>query len=111
MSILSTGVGAPLSSRTETSASPVFNSVMAFFVSSCGFSLKVSATILTVFLSFGVKALKACWILVPSCPIISSGISSGLWLIKYKPTPLERIRRTTCSILSTSDCGALSNNR
>ena len=38
-------------------------------------------------------------------------MSSGFCVTKYTPTPLERIRRTTCSIFSTSAFGASSNSR
>ena len=30
------------------------------------------------------------------------GISAGDWVMKYTPTPLERISRTTCSTFSSS---------
>jgi len=56
----STGVGLPLLSRTETNASPVSNAVITFLVSNSGLGRKVLATVSTIFLSFGVNALKAC---------------------------------------------------
>ena len=40
-----------------------------------------------------------------------SGMSSGFWVTKYTPTPLERISRTTCSIFSSSAFGASLNSR
>ena len=35
----------------------------------------------------------------------------GFCVTKYTPTPFDRIRRTTCSILSVSALGASSNNK
>ena len=71
----------------------------------------VSAADLTAFWSRGVKARKACWMRLPSCPRMVSGRSSGFWVTKYTPTPFERIRRTTCSICLVNAGGISSNNR
>ena len=60
-----------------------------------GFSLNDCAAVLTALRSAGVYALKACWILFPNCVDISSGISFGLWEIKYKPIPRDLINFTT----------------
>ena len=82
MRMRSTGVGAPFSSSTDTSASPVPSWVMAVSVSTSGFWRKVSATTFTALRSLGVKARSACWILAPSWPRMSVGMSSGLWVMK-----------------------------
>ena len=71
----------------------------------------VSAAVFTAFWSRGVKARSACWTRLPSWPSTVSGTSSGFWVTKYTPTPLERIRRTTCSIFSISALGASLNSR
>ena len=39
------------------------------------------------------------------------GTSAGDWVMKYTPTPLERISRTTCSTFSSSDLEQLLNSR
>jgi len=107
----STMPGIPLFSSTETRASPTPIWVMAVSVSSAGFWRKVVAAARTAFWSLGVKARRACCTRLPSWPSTDSGTSSGLWVIKYTPTPLERINRTTCSILLSSALGASLNSR
>ena len=62
----------------ETRASPTASSVIALAVSSLGLARKVSAAVLTVFWSLGVKARRACWTRFPSCPRTVSGRSSGI---------------------------------
>lgn len=103
--------GLPFSSSRETRASPTPSSVMVDSTFSLGLLLKVSAAALTALWSLGVKARKACWTRLPICPSTISGTSNGFWLIKYTPTPLERISRTTCSIFSYKACGASLNRR
>jgi hypothetical protein len=98
----STTVGRPFSSRKDTRASPTPSSVMTVAASNFGLARRVSAAALTAFWSRGVKARSACCTRLPSWPSTVSGMSSGFWVTKYTPTPLERIRRTTCSIFSSS---------
>ena len=105
----STGSGIPFSSRKETRASPTPSSAIASATLMLGLLRKVSAAALTAFWSRGVKARRACCTRLPSWPRMVSGKSSGFWVTKYTPTPLERIRRTTCSICSTNALAALSN--
>ena len=71
-----------------------------------GFGRSVSAADFTAFWSLGVNARSACCTRLDNCPSTDSGMSSGFWVTKYTPTPLERISRTTCSILVSSALGA-----
>ncbi|CUJ73208.1 Uncharacterised protein [Achromobacter xylosoxidans] len=102
----SVGIGRPLASSSDTSASPTPSSVMAASISSPGLGRMVWAAVLTAFWSRGVKARSACCTRLPSWPSTVSGMSSGFCVTKYTPTPLERTRRTTCSILFSSAGGA-----
>ena len=99
----------PFSSRKDTKASPTPSSIMASATFSLGLLRKVSAAAFTAFWSRGVKARRACCTRLPSWPRMLSGRSSGFWVTKYTPTPLERMRRTTCSTCSTKAGAALSN--
>jgi hypothetical protein len=85
--------------------------VIAVAASNFGLARRVSAAALTAFWSRGVKARSACCTRLPSWPSTVSGMSSGFCVTKYTPTPLERIRRTTCSIFSSSAGGASLNSR
>lgn len=71
----------------------------------------VCAAVLTAFWSRGVNARSACCTRLPSWASTLSGTSSGFCVTKYTPTPLERMRRTTCSIFSSSAGGASLNSR
>ena len=102
--------GAPFSSKNDTSASPVSRFIIASSVLKAGFSRIVLAVALTVSLSFGVNARNACCILLPSWPNMFTGMSVGLCVTKYIPTPLLRISLITCSILSTSAFDVSSNS-
>ena len=84
---------------------------MASLIFSAGLGRMVSATDATAFWSRGVNARSACWTRLPSWPSTFSGMSSGFWVTKYTPTPLERISRTTCSTFSSSAGGASENSR
>ena len=105
---LCTMPGAPFSSRKLTSASPVSSCVIASSVLNAGFVRKVSAATLTAFWSRGVYALSACCTRLPNCPSMLSGMSVGSCEMKYMPTPLLRISRITCSILSVNAFGVSS---
>ena len=78
----STGVGTPLASRNETSASPTPSSTIASAAENFLFGRNVSAAVLTAFWSFGVKARNACCTRLLSWPSTASGMSAGLWLTK-----------------------------
>jgi len=80
-------------------------------VSNLGFGRIVGRGCLTAFWSRGVKARSACCTRLPSWPSTVSGTSSGFCVTKNTPTPLERMRRTTCSIFSSSGFGASVNKR
>ena len=107
----STTFGRPFSSRKDSNASPTPSSVIAAAASKAGLARSVSAAVFTAFWSRGVKARKACCTRLPSWPSTVSGISSGFCVTKYTPTPLERIKRTTCSIFSSNAGGASLNSR
>ena len=61
--------------------------------------------------SSGVKTRRACWIRLPSWASTDDGTSVGAWVTKKTPTPLERMRRTVCSIWSRSASEASSKRR
>ena len=103
--------GTPFASRKLTSAWPVASSVMAVSVLNAGFGRNVCAAALTARCSEGVYALSACCTLLLSCARTVSGTSEGDWVMKYTPTPFERMSFTTCSILSTRAVGAPLNSR
>ncbi len=109
--VRSTIDGFPLPSRVETRASPTPKSVITSSTSNFGFSRYVSAAARIAFCCFGVKERNACCTRFPNCPNTLSGISEGFWVIKKIPTPLERIRRTTCSTFSSNALGASLNNK
>jgi len=106
MNARSTISGLPSSSRNDTNASPTSNSTITFSTSNFEFSLNVWAIAFTAFWSLGVKARKACCTLLPNWPNTVWGMSAGFWVMKYTPTPFERIKRTTCSIFSSKALGA-----
>ena len=93
--------GLPSSCRKESSASPVASWVRVSSVSKAGFTRKVWATARITFCSWGVKARRACCTRPESWESTEEGTSVGDWVMKNTPTPLERIRRITCSIFSS----------
>ena len=101
----STIEGLPSSSRKLTSASPVPNSRMASALLKLGLARNACAAALTAFCSAGVYARKPCCTRFESCASTSSGMSLGDWVMKYTPTPLERMSLTTCTILLRSSFG------
>ena len=82
ISVRSTIPGMPLGSRVDTSASPTPSSVITSSTSNSGLARNVCAAARTAFWSRGVKARRACWMRLPSCPRTSSGMSSGFCEMK-----------------------------
>ena len=103
--------GVPSLSRKERRASPVLRLVSAASVSKAGFCRKVWAAARTTFCSAGVKARRACCTRAESWLRTVEGTSIGFWVMKKTPTPLDRIRRTVCSIRSIRALGQSLNSR
>ena len=82
MNALCTTVGAPFSSRQDTSASPTPSSMIASSVLNALLALNAPAAAFTAFCSAGVYARRACCILLLSWASTLSGMSEGLWLTK-----------------------------
>ena len=94
-----TGVGAPFSFITVTTASPMPSWVSTSSRSYDEFG-KVDTVAFSALASFGVCARSWCCTREPSCASTSSGTSFGVWVTKKTPTPLDRISRTVCAIAS-----------
>ena len=73
--IRSTGLGAPSGWSSDTSASPIFNSVITVATSTPGLARNVSAAALTAAWSRGVKAFNLCWTRLLSWAATLSGMS------------------------------------
>ena len=99
--------------RQESSPAPALSQarLSAVSVLNAGFGRNVCAAALTARCSEGVYALSACCTLLLSCARTVSGTSEGDWVMKYTPTPFERMSFITCSILSTRAVGAPLNSR
>ena len=111
MSVHATGVGAPFSDRTVTSASPVPTEVNAdsmSYTSDFGYVLTVLAMPAW---SSGVNTRRACWTRAPSCESTSDGMSVGCCEQKNTPTPLERMSLTVCTTWSRNALDAPVNSR